>query len=236
MKAPSRDSCDFCVAHWAESALFMPEIAKSMSTPKRVQHVISLAFLEVGFICRIIRVSFASDFNVPFDGYATSEQQPNFTGLPLFVTCFSEEEPVTSPVPLKVFLFEPTRGFIRVSSSCPLPQTVDDCVVNAVKCAFTRCMPMIVCPAPDFGVEFLDQIGGRHAKCGFNRPSDLIQECLDVFLGWFNEQFPIGVSAHMLSEEVKAVRHVRDDRLRGREFKPSFLQKLRDEWFDLSFQ
>lgn len=223
MKAPSSDSSDFCVTHWAESALFTPEIAKSMSTPKRVQHVISLAFLEVGFICGIIRVSFASDFNVPFDGYATSEQQSNFTELPLFVTCFSEEEPVTSPVPLKVFLLEPTQGFIRVSSSCPLPQTVDDCVVNAVKCAFTRCMPMIVCPAPDFRVEFLDQIGGRHAKRGFNRPSDLIQECLDIFLGWFNEQFPIGVSAHMLSEEVKAARHVRDDRLRGREFKPSFL-------------
>jgi hypothetical protein len=39
-----------------------------------------------------------------------------------------------------------------------------------------------------------------------------------------------------LAEEIKAVLHVRDDRLRWREFKTSFLQELLDEGFDFSFQ
>ena len=50
MKAPACDSGDFCIALRAESTLFIPEIAKSMGTPKRFQHVSPFAFFEVGFI------------------------------------------------------------------------------------------------------------------------------------------------------------------------------------------
>jgi len=39
-----------------------------------------------------------------------------------------------------------------------------------------------------------------------------------------------------LSEEIKAVLHVRNDCLLRREFKTSFLQELLDEGLDLSFQ
>ena len=59
MKAPACDPSDFCIALRAESTLFMPEIAKSTGTPKRVQHVSPFAFFEAGFIGWIIRVSFA---------------------------------------------------------------------------------------------------------------------------------------------------------------------------------
>ena len=236
MKAPTRDPSDFCIARRAESALLIPEVAKSMSTLKRVQHVISFAFLEVGFIRRIVRVSFASDFYVSLNGDATREQQPYLSWLPLLITCFPEEEPVTASMPLKVFLFEPARVFIRVSSSGPLPQTIEDCVIHAIEHAFTHRVPMIVRPTSYLGVEFLNQIGGRHAKRSFDCSSDPIQKSLDVFLGRLDEQFPVRVSAHILSEEVEAIRHVRDDRLRRREFKPSFVQKLLDERFDFSFQ
>ena len=232
VKAPARDAGDFRIAHRAESVLFMPEIAKCMSTPKRVQHVISFAFLKVGFIRGIVRVSLASDLDVSFNGDATREQQPHLSWLPLLITCFPEEAPVTAPMPLKIFPFEPAWVFIRVSSSGPLPQTIEDCAINAMERAFARRVPMIICPTPYFGVEFLNQIGGRHSKRGFNRSSDSIQEGLDVFLGWLDEQFPIGVSAHVLSEEIEAIRHLRDERLRRGEFKPSFVQKLLNERFD----
>jgi hypothetical protein len=109
-------------------------------------------------------------------------------------------------------------------------------VINAMERAFAHGMPMIVSPTPYSGVKFLNQVGSSYAERSFYRSSDSSQEDLDAFLGWFNEQFPIGISAHVLSEKVKAACHVRDDRLRGREFKPSFLQKPRDEWPDLSFQ
>ena len=236
VKAPARDAGDFRIAHRAESALFMPEIAKCMSTPKRVQHVISFAFLEVGFIRGIVRVSFASDLDVSFNGDATREQQPHLSWLPLLITCFPEEAPVTASMPLKVFVFEPARVFFRVSSSGPLPQTIEDCVIHAMERAFARRMPVIVCPTSDLGVEFLDQIGGRHAKQSFDCPSDPVQKSLDIFLGRPDEQFPIRVSAHVLSEEIEAIRHVCDDRLRRGEFKPSFLQKLLNERFDSFLQ
>jgi hypothetical protein len=37
-------------------------------------------------------------------------------------------------------------------------------VINAAKRVLTHYVPMIVGPAPDFGVEFMDQIGGRSLR------------------------------------------------------------------------
>ena len=121
VKAPTRDPGDFCIAHRAESALFMPDKTKGLSTPKPLQHVICFAFLEVGFIHRIIRVGFAFDLNVSFNGNATGEQQLQPMPLPFVVTGLTEEDPVTVPMPLKVFMFEPAWAFVGMSSSCPLP-------------------------------------------------------------------------------------------------------------------
>jgi hypothetical protein len=59
MEPPACDPGDSCIAQRAESALFMPEIAKSADTPKRFQHVSPFPFFEVGFIGWIVRVSFA---------------------------------------------------------------------------------------------------------------------------------------------------------------------------------
>ena len=70
MKTPACDPGDFCITQRAESTLFIPEIAKSAGTPKRVQHVSPFAFFEVGFIGGIVRVRFAFDLDVSFDGSA----------------------------------------------------------------------------------------------------------------------------------------------------------------------
>jgi hypothetical protein len=137
---------------------------------------------------------------------------------------------------LKIFSFEPARRLLLVPSSGPLPQTYEDGVVHAMKNVFAHHVPVIVGPAPYFWVEPINQIGGRHAQGGFDRPPDAIQEGFDVLLGRLNEQFPVGILAHILSEEVEALFHVRNDRLRGRKFQPSFVQKLLDEGFDFSFQ
>ena len=96
-------------------------------------------------------------------------------------------------------------------------------MIHAGKRACTHHVPMIVSPTPDFGVEFMDQIGGRHAQRGFDGLPDAVQESLDVLLGRLDEQFPVGILAHVLSEEIKTFLHSCDDRLRGRKFQPSFL-------------
>src|SRR5437762_4698330 len=64
VKAPARDPSDFCIAHSAESALVVPEKTKRASTPKRFLHMGSFAFLEVGFIGRVVGVGVTFDFDV----------------------------------------------------------------------------------------------------------------------------------------------------------------------------
>jgi len=233
MKPPSGDPSDFCLAHRAESGLFMPEIAKSASTPKRIQHMSAFSIFEVGFIRGIVRVGFAFDLDVSLDGSAVGVVQPDFIGLSFVIAGFTEERPVTVPTSRKVFRFEPAWVFVRVPSSCPLPQTGEDGMIDACERAFTHHVPVIVGPTADHRVERIDQIGGRHPKRSFDNLSDAIQKDFDILAGRLDEQLPIGISAHVLSEKIKAVLHVRNDRLRGREFKPSFLQELLYEGFDL---
>src|SRR5882672_10903705 len=79
---------------------------------------------------------------------------------------------------------------------------------------------MIVGPTANLWVELIDQVGGRHALCSFDGSSDAFQEGSNILLGRLDEQFPVRISAHVLSEEIKAAFHVRDDGLRRREFRP----------------
>ena len=121
-------------------------------------------------------------------------------------------------------------------SPCPLPQTREDVAIHVSKNAFTHHVPMLVCPTADLGVELIDQSGSRHATCVVDDSSDALQEGSNILLGRLDEQFPVRVSAHVLSEKIKAVLHVRNDGLGRREFETSFSQELLDEGLDFSFQ
>ena len=123
MEPPACDPGDVCIAQRAESTLFIPEIAKSAGTPKRFQHMSPFPFFEVGFIGWIVRVSFAFDLDVAFDGSALGVVQPDLSRPSFVIAGVTEEGPVPIPAPVKVFRFEPARAFVRVPSSCPFPQT-----------------------------------------------------------------------------------------------------------------
>src|SRR6266853_4700684 len=140
------------------------------------------------------------------------------------------------PCRSKYFRLSQPGDFLLVPSSGPLPQTYEDGVIHAMKNAFTHYMPVIVSPTPYFGVEPINQIGGRHAQRGFDCLPEAAQEGFNVLLGRLDEQFPVGILAHILSEKIEALLHVRDDRLLGRKFQPSFEQKLLDEGLDFPFQ
>jgi len=103
MKAPARDPGDFCIALVAESTLFIPEIAKSAGTPERFQHVSPFAFFEVGFIGWIVRVGFAFNLDVSFDGSAHGVVKPDFSWPSFVIAGFIEEGPIAVPTPFKVF-------------------------------------------------------------------------------------------------------------------------------------
>jgi hypothetical protein len=192
MQAPARDPSDFCMALCAESTLFIPEVAKSTGTPKRVQHVSPFAFFEVGFMGWIVRVSFAFNLDVSFDGSARGVVQPDFIWPSFVIADFTEEGPVTVPTPFKVFRFDPARGLVRVPSSCPLPQTREDGVIDASEDAFSHHVTMIVRPTANLRVELIYQVGGGHAMRVFDDSSDALQEGSNILLGRLDEQFPLG--------------------------------------------
>jgi len=91
------------MAQRAESTLFIPEIAKSACTPKRFQHVSLFPFFEIGFIGWIVRVGFAFDLDVPFDGSPLGVVQPDFICLSFVIAGFTEEGPIPIPALGKVF-------------------------------------------------------------------------------------------------------------------------------------
>src|SRR5436853_73000 len=122
----------------------------------------------------------------------------------------------------------------RAESTLFIPEIAKS--TGTSKRAFAHHVPMIVGPTANLWVELIDQVGGRHAMCRFDGSSDAIQEGFNILLRRLDEQFPVRISAHVLSEEIKAVLHVRNDGLLRREFKTSFLQELLDEGLDLSFQ
>src|SRR5271166_6041012 len=136
VKAPPRESGDFCMARRAEAALFIPEIAKDTRTPKRVLHTIRFAFFEVGFIGRIVGVRVAFNLDMSLVGGVTGQQQPHFVWLPLVIVRFPCKGPIHGPVPRKVLLLEPAQVFVWVPSSGPSPQTREDFVIHANKQAF----------------------------------------------------------------------------------------------------
>ena len=123
VQAPAREPSDFCIAHSAEPALFIPEKAKRTSAPKRFLHMGFFAFFEVSLKGRVVGVRVSFDFNVSLNGCATGVPQPNLNGLALVIPLFAEEGPVTTTTRRKVLLFAPACVLVRVSSACPLPQT-----------------------------------------------------------------------------------------------------------------
>ena len=141
----------------------------------------------------------------------------------------AKERPVPSLMMAPVFLLNPASALGRVFPACPLPETGENGTIYSAKGTATHRMPVIVGPAAYFGVENKNQFG-----CSFRQPcsygsSDVIQEGLHVLLRWFDEQFSVRISAHILSEEVEARCHVRDDCFHRGEFKPALAQKALDQ-------
>ena len=107
MKSPPGEAGDFGIAHKAKAALFIPEKAKRTRTPKRLQHMIRFAFLEVGFVGGIVGVRITFHLDMSSDGNSAGQSQPYCVWLPLGVPHFTGETPIPPPVPLKVFLLNP---------------------------------------------------------------------------------------------------------------------------------
>ena len=70
MAVPSGDLGDLLVADRAESSLLFPEGEQPVFPFEGCLHVNVETFFKVAFPCRVIRVGFPLDFDVPFDWHA----------------------------------------------------------------------------------------------------------------------------------------------------------------------
>jgi len=81
------------------------------------------------------------------------------------------------------------------------------------------------------------QIAADMPSAAFDGLPDAVQEGLTFFLEGLMSGFPVGISAHVLCEKIKAMFHVRNDCSSWeRVSRPRCFQKLLNEGFDLSFQ
>ncbi len=73
---------------------------------------------------------------------------------------------------------------------------------------------VVLSRSPNNWVDLCDQFSSRHRGVAFNDPSDLDQERFHVLRGRLDEDLAV-VLAYILTEEVKPILDVRDDRLFG---------------------
>ena len=124
MAMPSCYLGDFLLTHRAESVLLFPEVAEPSFSFQGLCHVSVQALFIVEFPFWVVGIGLTFDFRVSFDRHVSRIREVIF--LPVLL---SVEDPVVPFVDLKVFLRDPLVGFVRVSSSHPLPESSIDRVV-----------------------------------------------------------------------------------------------------------
>lgn len=129
----------------------------------------------------------------------------------------------------------PVGVFVGVSAFGPMPEAVPQGPFHFLERPLRRTVSVIVGPAPNHGVELVDQVALADSAVAANKLPHLFQERVRVLPGRLGEQFSAEL-AEGLSEEVKPLCDVRDARLLWRELQAPIAQKLFDQWLDFIFQ
>src|SRR6266568_1757209 len=140
-------------------------------------------FFVVAFPCRVIWISFSTDFCVPFDGHMCGGCEI----MRLFF-CGSEEYPVVSSKGFEVFLRNPLIRFAWVSSFHPTSYRSIDLVVYGIEGFFAYYVLMIERPSSNDGVKLHDQFSSTKSFIRLHDVPYLFQEGVNILLGRFNQQ------------------------------------------------
>ena len=200
-----------------ETALRFPQVQQFASSLEVVCHCHPEALFKVDFPGRVERIRCAFDLCVPLDRHAGGGEQPDGLGVPLLARSLAAKDPVAPGDSVEVGLLNPAPGFVGMPAFCPLPESKKDGVVHFGKGLLTAHVPVIVSPAPDEGIELAKQIAGGGLGIDFDESTDFLQKGVYTLPRWLDEDFAV-VRTDLLSEELKAVRDMRDPRLLLREF------------------
>src|SRR5260221_14785534 len=120
---------DLLVADGTEAVLLLPEVAKPPSPLESGFHLHVEAFFKIRFPGRVVGIGFCTDLRLPLNADGRSGQQPDHSHLSFFVLEDAGEDPTIWPFIRKVFVVRPSARFVSMSSACPSPNRLEDCVV-----------------------------------------------------------------------------------------------------------
>ena len=90
------------------------------------------------------------------------------------------ETPTTPIITQKVAVGDPASGFIWVATFAPSVDSAPHKVIDLSKHLGTDNVPMVVCPASEYGVELVDELIRRSTFVAFTNSSDLLLDALET--------------------------------------------------------
>ena len=132
-------------------------------------------------------------------------EKPYIVLAPVLKFSHSEEAPSTTAAPCKILPHDPAFPLAGMSLQCPLPQRLEDGVINTAEDAFALYMAVVQGPTAYDAVEFCDQLPRRSRLRSSDDFTDFIQKSPDILAGRFDQQLAIAVPPQVLSEEVQAL-------------------------------
>ena len=121
-----------------------------------LQVILHLAFdpvFKVHFPLGVVRIGFSLDFDVASDRGVSRWKQVHHFLFSLAVFDNPAEDPVALADGLEVFLLDPVRPFIRMSSFSPVPERFVGGAVRVGVSPFAAYVTMVVGPAPNDRVQ-----------------------------------------------------------------------------------
>src|SRR5438034_8055290 len=130
---------------------------------------------------------------------------------------------------------DPAAGFIRMVAARPAPEHCLEAMPHTVEHSLGGDVSMIVSPTPQQWVEFADQNRGGKSTTIANQLPRLLQHAAHTLWRWPDQQL-VPVLAHSLSQEIKSLGDVRNERLFFRELQSTLPEKLDDDRLDFLLQ
>ncbi len=130
---------------------------------------------------------------------------------------------------------DPAAGFIRMVAARPAPEHCLETMPHTVEHSLGDDVSMVVGPAPQERAELADQNRRGESTALANQLPRLLQHAAHALSRWSDQQF-VSVLAHLLSQEIKTLGDVRDERLFFREFESALPEELDDDRLDFLLQ
>ena len=108
---------------------------------------------EIPLVKRTVRIGITSDFDVAaYRGIAGMNQRTKAYRA-ISIDRLTAKYPVARSLTSEVFPLDPINRFVRVSADRPLPSRLKDMVIDIGESLLRDHMPVVIRPAPDFGIE-----------------------------------------------------------------------------------